>query len=439
MGLPSVNISFKEKAATAIKRGNRGIVVLILKQAAGDGTAVVTLDPNNTSVINQGNVTVTDVLTFKGMVTNAGAYKFTYSATDTSWQLGGANVVLADYAITCNDTPTDGDKFTVELITKKEQALYELTTTADIEPSMGLSDKQKEYVTMAFTGYINPPKRVYLAMMDSEATDYVEVEEMLESFRWDYLAIPELEDSEATNIATWLKSTGKKSKVVLPNCQFDSERVINFTSTGVIDNYGKTYTTAEYCARLAGIFAGTPLNIACTYATLPEIADFNRIKKSAMDAAINNGELILYHDGAKVKVARGVNSLTTTTQDKGDSFKKIKIIDAIDMIYDDIKSTCEDSYLGKYANSYDNKCLLLSAINGYFDKLVLDGVLDNSFTNVAEIDVEAQRAYLKGIGVDVKDMTDAEVKKYNTKDQVFLKANIKVLDAIEDITLNITI
>ena len=36
-------------------------------------------------------------------------------------------------------------------------------------------------------------------------------------------------------------------------------------------------------------------------------------------------------------------------------------------------------------------------------------------------------------------MDELEIKKANTKDKVFLKASIKILDAIEEIKLNITI
>ena len=37
------------------------------------------------------------------------------------------------------------------------------------------------------------------------------------------------------------------------------------------------------------------------------------------------------------------------------------------------------------------------------------------------------------------DMSDDEIKKLDTKKQVFLKAKIKMLDAMEDIDLNIDI
>ena len=56
-----------------------------------------------------------------------------------------------------------------------------------------------------------------------------------------------------------------------------------------------------------------------------------------------------------------------------------------------------------------------------------------------EIDIEAQRLYLIGKGVDVETMSDDEIKTANTGDQVFLKINAKILDAIEDIAIEIVI
>ena len=155
-----------------------------------------------------------------------------------------------------------------------------------------------------------------------------------------------------------------------------------------------------------------------------------------MDAAVDAGELIVWWDGEKVKIARGVNSLTTLTPEKNSQFQKIKIVDTMDMIASDIRMTAEDSYLGKYANSYDNKCLLLSAIGNYFEQLVMDDVLESYSV---EIDLDANRKYLREKGIDVTEMSDEDVKTANTGTNVFLKASISIWDAIEDIELPITI
>ena len=137
-------------------------------------------------------------------------------------------------------------------------------------------------------------------------------------------------------------------------------------------------------------------------------------------------------------MARGVNSLQTTTQDKGDAWKKIKMVEVMDMIQTDIRTTAQDAYIGKYANSYDNKCLLVTAIKGYLVGLAQSGILQAGSSSVG-IDLAAQEAYLQSVGTDTSKMSQQEIKEANTADKVFLEASIKILDAIEDISLNITI
>ena len=168
------------------------------------------------------------------------------------------------------------------------------------------------------------------------------------------------------------------------------------------------------------------------------MSDVGRLTREAMDAAVDAGKFILFHDGEKVKVARGVNSLQTTTQDKGDAWKKIKMVEVMDMIQTDIRTTAQDSYIGKYANSYDNKCLLVTAIKGYLVGLEQSGILQAGSSSVG-IDLAAQEAYLQSVGTDTSKMSQQEIKEANTADKVFLEASIKILDAIEDISLNITI
>ena len=352
MGLPSVIINFKETASSAIKRGERGIVALVLKDSV------------------------------------------------------------------------------------EEIEQHDILKVADIHSE--LSEFNKEQIELALIGYQTAPKKVVAVVMPEEQENYNEAMNYLEAIRWDYLVIPEIEQKDVNTFATWIKALDKKVKAVLPHCKGDSENIINFTSENIVTNE-KAYTTAEYCSRVAGLLAGTPMTISATFAPLNEVVDFDRKTRAEMDEAINNGELILYHDGEKVKVARAVNSLVTTTEEKGESFKKIKIVDAMHMIHDDIKKTAEDSYLGKYANSYDNKCLLVTAIQAYLDQLIQDGILDSTYENKVYIDIDSQTAYLKSIGVDVESLDEQSLKEYNTKDKVFLGASIKILDAIEDITLDIAI
>lgn len=356
MGLPNINIIFREQAIAAIQRGQRGVVALILREEVPE--------------------------------------------------------IMIEEMVSVAEIPED------------------------------ISDYNKQQIRLAFMGYTVPPRKVIACIIPQESLDYAEAQHRLETIKWDYVAIPSISESETMDFASWIKSLrdtkGIRVKAVLPDTPGDHEGIINVTIDNIVDNSGREFSTAEYCSRFAGLFAGTSLTIASTFAPLPEVVECDNLIIEELDDAIDNGEMTLYNDGEKIKVARGVNSLVTTTEVKGELFQKIKIVDAMDMIFTDIKRTAEDNYLGKYSNSYDNKCLLILAIQGYFETLEQEGILESGTSSV-EIDIEANAAYLKSIGTDTNEMEAHEIKTANTRDKVFLKANITILDAIEEISLPINI
>ena len=79
-------------------------------------------------------------------------------------------------------------------------------------------------------------------------------------------------DNEKKQVKTMRDSKRMKVKAVLPNIAADHEGIINFT-TGDIVVGDKTYTAGQYCSRIAGILAGTPLNVSSTYFVLSEVDD----------------------------------------------------------------------------------------------------------------------------------------------------------------------
>lgn len=356
MGAPSINVIFSETGTTAITRGDRGIVALLLK----DSTVPITNPAVMTLV---------------------------------------------------SDIPTE------------------------------LSEENKTQIKLTFKGYEKSPKKVIAYVVDDETEDFSAAQKYLETIKWDYFAFPDIPDGKVDEFATWIKglrdNVKKKVKAVLPNCSADHEGIINSCNATNYDGTN-TYTAKQYCARLAGMFAGTPLKISATYAQLPELLDCDHLTKSELDTAVDAGKLILMNDGEKVKIVRGVNSLTTTTATKGKSFKKIKIVDIMDQIHEDITKTVNDNYIGKVPNDYDHKVLLISAIEAYFEELELAGLLEKGGSSVY-IDIDEQTAYLKSQGVDVSELTEQEIKEYNTDDKVFLGATITILDTMEDINLSIAI
>lgn len=335
---------------------------------------------------------------------------------------------------------TRGDKGTVALIVRDSAELAPFALTQASQTPEALGKENQDYIKRTFLGYVSPPKKVIVYVMGpdgklSEAMDYMAAQV------FDYICGPaDCAAEEAADIASWVKSqrlnNGAKFKAVLPNHRADNYAIVNFTGDAMTDG-ATVWATAAYCSRIAGLLAGTPMKISATYAPLPELSDCARLTKDEADEAVGNGELSLRWDGRKVKLNRAVTSLVTTSQGMLDSFKKIKIVEIMDLIRTDITATAEDEYVGKYANSYDNKMLLVAAIRGYFMGLEQSGLVQPGYT--VDIDVEKQEQYLVSRGVDTEAMSETELREADTGSHVFLKVRCKILDAIEDIDVYVEI
>lgn len=356
---------------------------------------------------------------------------------------GIAALILEEPKATISKLLTDHIGTTSEQI-KAISNPFTVYTTDDI-PSE-LTEKNRDYIEKCLKGYVTTPYRVkvYLQESESEASGANKWDaslKVLATDRFDYLAIPTIESDAVDTVSTWVKTNRenkhKKIKAVLPGCAADYEGIVNF-SNKTIKTAAASYTPAEYCARVAGIICGTPMTISATYAPLPEVVDCDKYDLDENDEKVNKGEFFIWYDGTKYKMSRGVNSLVTTTQGKQEGYQTIKIVDVMDMIYDDIRTTAQDSYIGKYTNDYDNKCLLITAITGYLKQLEAERILQRDYSKV-EIDVEAVKNYQLSNGYytqeELAEMSDLEIKKLDTKKKVFLKGRIKILDAMEDIIL----
>ena len=293
------------------------------------------------------------------------------------------------------------------------------------------SEENYKSIEMVFRG---TPNKVLI-----ELGTIQECLERLEYKTFNYLTCPNIEEDELVVVKSWIitqRKNNKMRKAVLPNFDADEESIINFATEDIVVG-GDTYTANEFCPRIAGILAGLPFTRSSTYYVLNEV---NSIKMTENpDEDIDNGKLILINDGRKIKIGRGVNSLTSTSDKKSDEFKKIKIVEAMDLIKEDIKNTFEDEYVGKVNNSYDNKMLFVSGVNNYFKKLQKDGVLDPNNDAIIDIDYDAQVEYLESKGLDLESMSEAQVRAFNTGSNVYLKGTVKPLDAMEDLELILNI
>lgn len=313
---------------------------------------------------------------------------------------------------------------------------YKLTSVTEI-PST-LSATNQDLAELAFVGV---PKEMKLIVIPEAAANYTAALNYLETIKFNVVAVPGIATSDVSVVASAIKSLydtkQRKITAVLPDSASDHPSIVNYaTDNNVVGS--TTYSTSEFTARIAGLIAGLDLSVAPTFQVLSDVTDVPKMSKADLDTAIDAGKFVIYHDGEKVKVARGVTSFVTTTSDMGADWKKIKIVRILNKTYEDVKKTAEDKYIGKVSGSYINKTLLINAINAYYEVLEQADILDVG-KNLASIDVTAQKTYLKTIlPTDVVDaMTDQQIKEANTRDQVFLTSTLRPLDAMEDIALKI--
>ena len=307
--------------------------------------------------------------------------------------------------------------------------LYVLGSEEDIPTGLGAAVEAN--IRRAFLGGEQKPQKVLLVVIGAE-DDLVEKGcAALAASDFDYLAVPsDVDEEEKTALVTWLDGVRKKyciGKAVLPDHAADNMAVVNFSASGIVAG-GETFTGADYCSRIAGLLAGTALSDSATSAPLDEVTAVNEIADP--DAAVAAGKLILVHDGRKVRLSRAVNSLVTVPEDQSESLRKIKIVEAVDLIRQQAKVIIDDKFRGK-GNSYDTKQLIVSTLYEFLLELEKETVIHEG-TSYVELNLQKQRAWLKEQGVDVTGMTDEEILKADTGSKIFVKMGGTILDGMED-------
>lgn len=283
--------------------------------------------------------------------------------------------------------------------------------------------------------------KVIVASVPTKSDDVVaEAITAIGSRKYNWIGLAEGTSTSQTDLSAYVKEqeTAKKSikaivyNVTAPDCQ----HIVNFVNADVTHLDGSTVTGEKFVARLLGTLAGLPLTRSSTYYSFGDVAHVT--EPADVEAAIGAGKFVLFNDDDTVRVARGVNSLSTVSATVSEDFKKIVIVESMDMIREDISSTFKNDYLGKFKNRYDYQVLLITAINSYFSALADEDILDNSYANKADIDVNAQRQAWIAIGkVEAEDWDDQTVKNNSFRSNVYLGGNIKITDAMEDFQFNV--
>lgn len=476
LGLPQILITFTSQATSAITRSSRGVVSMILNDenvTDEDGVKYRLIEDSSdvpSSGIASSNA---DLITkaLMGTPYKVHAY-FIPPATHEEEQVQTRTEtytvdsdVVVEHTVDSDvvvERTVDSDVVITNADTGETETQTIQVTITDTEvQSVTYTDTEVRQVT-----YTDTVTETVTVTVDATVTQ-ADALKKCANVKFNYICHPTGTSQDQQNLALWVanqrSNKHKIFKAVVANYAANNYGVINFTTGGIkVDNPAYvtaleaadgdesavdstipkyiTYSAKQYTSRIAGILAGVSLDRSVTYYTLSEVVDVDEYDD--IDAHINNGELCLFDekDGGGVKIARGCNSLTTFSTTVGEDFRFIKIIETIDLIKNDIQETFRNDYVGKVANTYDNKMLFVSAIHSYFNALegnVLDRTASNS--NYVAIDYAKNYNYAKSKGRDVTSMSTQQILETNTGTQVFLNGRITPVNAMEDLELAFTL
>lgn len=287
-----------------------------------------------------------------------------------------------------------GDRGTVAILQEmsvgEDGSVYTITATENDWPE-GVKAADKKFSTEALKNA--KTVLVYKLPETHTSNDVDELLKRLKTVKFNVLCYPydgSAETAAKAAIATWIKTMredeGVKCQAILANHAADGEGIIN-VSQGIVLTGGTTLTAAETTAWVAGATAGAGITTSNTGKKYIGAIDVSpRMTKTEMEAAVKAGKFIFKVDSTQnVTVVYDINSLTSTTVEKGKMFTKNRVIRTLDNIANDITTIFESNYVGKANNNAEGRSLLKAALVDYFTTLQNMGAVQNFEPNDAMI------------------------------------------------------
>lgn len=285
--------------------------------------------------------------------------------------------------------------------------------------------------------FMGNPKKVTVLSKEEDISELIAKLDKYDNYT---LCWPDITDAEMLSIKNYIKAQREKNNysigIFANKNGLDSEYMINFVSGDIkllYEGETKTVTASEYLPRIAGALAGLSQNRSLTYFELSEILDAD-VSNDADEIVSKGGLTIIYQDGS-FKLGRAVNSLVTLTDGITEAFQKIRIVNIMDMIANDIISTFRKNYVGKYVNNYANKKRFIGAVNTYLKGLASDGLLDEANENSVSLSYDKIKAFIEEKGVSTENMSYEDILSYNTGSKVLLDGVCSPVDCMEDLNL----
>jgi hypothetical protein len=316
-----------------------------------------------------------------------------------------------------NANSTVGERGTVAIalnLGKNAGNIIEVTKSQFVQDTVNVVGKDYDANELApLREIFCHASKVLIYDMDDESTAE-DVVSALEPYDFNvFCAYTDVESDITTYISavkSWRDEMGKKCQIVVysqtaPN----HEGVINVVST-VSDEDAVTHALVAW---MAGAEAGCKINESCTNMVYDGeytvIANHTQLQ---LEDCIKAGQIVFHNVYGQIRVLEDINSLTTTTADKGEDFKSNQTIRVIDQIANDIARLFNTKYLGKIPNNASGRISLWGDIVAHHRQLEEIQAIENFDSSLVTVE---QGATKKSVIVnDSITVTNAMAQLYMT-------------------------
>lgn len=232
-------------------------------------------------------------------------------------------------------------------------------------------------------------------------SDYQEAQTAfeLEKFEWVYF---DTDDSATrTSCRTWVlrqRSEGKKILYLTGSSlgESDAQSKINaqaIQSHGIHyiypgskeDNLSSdevTYPGYLFAAKIVGAIAGLSLVASPTFLTITGINDLEkRLGGSSIEDVLSSGVMPIVWDGARYKIERGINTLLPVNfaTYENEDFQKVKIVRILDNTHNVIKTTFDETVIGKALNNEVGRRNAIGLVDHFMGTQVTAGLWEEGY------------------------------------------------------------
>ena len=130
---------------------------------------------------------------------------------------------------------------------------------------------------------------------------------------------------------------------------------------------------------------------------------------------IKNGLFVFHKVGAEIRVLKDINSLTTTTDEKGDVFKNNQTVRICDQIATDYANIFNTRYLGKVPNDRSGRSALANDFTKYCNDLMTIRAIEDFTSDDIVVDIGDTKTSVVATNT---------IKVVNTMEQLYMKVVI---------------